>query len=95
MSWNLSLLSSSRMIGLHVKTLLFDIARRDRNGLAKRFSPYDGFHELPGIMLQNSPETTTANALTSLDESVRHLGLVLFDHLALDRLPHETLKRMV
>lgn len=71
--------------------LLFDIARRDRNGLAKRFSPYDGFHKLPGLMLQSSPETTVANALTSLDESVRYLGLVLFDHLALDSLPHETL----
>lgn len=71
--------------------LLFDIARRDRNGLAKRFSPYGGFHELPGLMLQNSPETTVANALSSLDESIRHLGLVLFDHLALDNLPHGTL----
>lgn len=71
------------------EALLFDIARRDRNGLAKKFSPYGGFHELPGLLLQNSPETTVANALNSLDESVRHLGLTLFEHLGLDNLPVE------
>lgn len=70
---------------------LFEIARRDRNGLAKRFSRHGGFHKLPALMRQHSPEVTAAHALNSLDEPVRHLGLVLFDSLNLSSLSSEAL----
>lgn len=40
-------------------------------------------------MRLHSPEITVANALNSVDEPVRHLGLVLFDCLDLDFLPSD------
>lgn len=64
--------------------LLFEIARRDRKGLEKRFDEYGGFHQLPALMQHHAPETTVAHALNSYEESVRHFGIRLFIHLRLD-----------
>lgn len=71
--------------------LLFEIARHDRNGLARRFSRHGGFHRLPPLMRHHSPEVIVAHALNSLDEPVRHLGLVLFDSLNLSSFSSEAL----
>ncbi len=73
--------------------LLFEIARRDRSNLAEKFSPHGGFHRLPTLLSQHSPEMTITQALDSLDESVRHFGLKLFCHLGLERLPYDSLER--
>lgn len=73
--------------------LLFEIARRDRKGLGEKFGDYGGFHKLPALMQHHVPETTVAKALDSIDESFRHFGMRLFQHLSLDRLPNPVVEK--
>ncbi len=69
------------------ESLLFSFAKVDRNGIANHFSDDTAFHQLKDRLRMNEPELLYYHALSSLDEPVRHLGMILFDVLHGSSLP--------
>lgn len=68
------------------ETFLFEITCQDRNGISFQFSEMGCFSNL-SVLLRKNAQQLVINALTSLSEPIRHLGLTIFNHLALDVLP--------
>ncbi len=69
--------------------LLFDLTRKDTTGIVEQFNPHSGFNKLPATLTQVEPGTIVEAAWSSADESVRHLGFVLFQRLGIETLSTE------